>query len=148
MPRYNAMKQNLLEAAEVMPAEQYAFRLTPAQRSFGEWVDHTILLFHGSCAAIAGIPAPEMDHKKHSGDKPKAELVAVLKETAEGCDKALKNMTDKSALTSVDIGGKPGYPVNAMIGLLTNMASHYGNMVGYLRVKNITPPSTVRATKK
>ena len=48
MPRYNAMKQNLVEAAEAMPAEQYSFKLTPGQRPFGEWVDHTILLLQGS----------------------------------------------------------------------------------------------------
>ena len=51
-------------------------------------------------------------------------------------------------LTRVDVGGKPTYPVDAMMGLLTNMASHYGNMVGYLRAKNITPPSTARTQKK
>jgi hypothetical protein len=32
-----------------------------------------------------------------------------------------------------------------MLGFLTNMASHYGNMVGYLRAKGVTPPSTARA---
>ena len=33
MPRYNAMKHNLVEAAEAMPAEHYAFKLTPAPAS-------------------------------------------------------------------------------------------------------------------
>jgi hypothetical protein len=32
-----------------------------------------------------------------------------------------------------------------MLGFLTNMASHYGNMVGYLRAKGVTPPGTARA---
>ena len=44
MPRYDTMKNNLVEAAEAMPAEHYGFKLTPAQRAFGEWVDHTVLL--------------------------------------------------------------------------------------------------------
>ncbi len=148
MPRYNAMKQNLVEAAEAMPAEQYSFKLTPGQRPFGEWVDHTILLLHASCATIAGTPTPAMDHSKLPGERSKAELVTSLKEAADSCDKTLKNISDQKALTAVDIGGKPTYPVNAMIGLLTNMASHYGNMVGYLRTKSITPPSTARTQKK
>jgi hypothetical protein len=148
MPRYNAMKQNLVEAAEAMPAENYSFKLTPAQRAFGEWVDHTVLLLHGPCSTIAGVPTPAMDHSKHYGDKAKAELVVALKEAADSCDKSLKDLTDQKALTAVDIGGKPTYPVNAMIGLLTNMASHYGNMVGYLRSKGVTPPSTARTQKR
>jgi hypothetical protein len=148
MPRYNAMKQNLVEAAEAMPADAYGFKLSANQRAFGEWVDHTILLLHTSCSTISGMPPPEMDHSKHGGDKSKAVLVTALKESADVCDKVLKNFTDQSALTRVDVGGKPTYPVDAMMGLLTNMASHYGNMVGYLRAKNITPPSTARTQKK
>jgi hypothetical protein len=147
-PRYNTMKQNLVESAEAMPAEHYTFKLSPTQRAFGEWVDHTILLLHGSCATIAGVPTPAMDHAKHSGDKPKAELVKALREAADSCDKALKDVTDQKALATVDIGGKPTTPVNAMLGLLTNMASHYGNMVGYLRAKGVTPPSTARTQAK
>lgn len=148
MPRYNVMKQNLVEAAEVMPAEYYSFKLSSGQRAFGEWVDHTILLFQSSCATLSGEPVPVMDHSKHSGDKAKADLVAALKEAAESCDKTLKNVTDQKALTAVNVAGKPAYPINTMLGLLTNMASHYGNMVGYLRAKGITPPSTARTQKK
>jgi uncharacterized damage-inducible protein DinB len=148
MPRYDTMKNNLVEAAEAMPAEHYTFKLTPAQRAFGEWVDHTVLLLHGSCSTIAGSPTPAMDHAKHTEEKSKADLVSALKEAADSCDKSLKAMTDQKALTAMDIGGKPTYPVNAMIGLLTNMASHYGNMVGYLRAKGVTPPSTARTQKR
>lgn len=148
MPRYNTMKQNLVEAADAMPAEHYAFKLTPGQRAFAEWVSHTIMLMHGSCSTIAGAPTPAIDHFQHAGDKPKAELVTSLKEATDSCDKAFKNITDQKALTAIDIGGKPTYPVNAMLGMLTNMASHYGNMVGYLRSKGITPPSTARSRKK
>jgi hypothetical protein len=58
-------------------------------------------------------------------------------------------MTDDVALKAGAVDSKPSAaPVNAMVGLLTNMASHYGNMVGYLRAKGITPPSTARGMKK
>ncbi|HYP06071.1 MAG TPA: DinB family protein [Bryobacteraceae bacterium] len=143
-PRYNTMKQNLVEAADAMPAEHYTFKLSPAQRAFSEWIDHTIMLMHGSCATIAGVPTPPMDHSKHGPGKPKSELLAALREAADSCDKSLNGMSDQKALATVDVGGKPTVPVNAMLGLLTNMASHYGNMVGYLRAKNVTPPSTAR----
>jgi hypothetical protein len=145
MPRYNTMKQNLLESADAMPAEQYSFKLSATQRAFGEWVDHTIMLMHNSCGTIKGGTPAAMDHSKHTGDKPKAELVKALKEAAAGCDGAFSGLTDAQALGGAD--SKPA-PVNSMLALLTNMASHYGNMVGYLRAKGITPPSTARAQKK
>jgi hypothetical protein len=148
MPRYNVMKQNLVEAADAMPAEYYSFKLSPGQRAFGEWVDHTILLLQSSCATLSGDPTPPIDHSKHSGEKAKTDSVVLLKEAADSCDKTLKNVTDQKALTAVNVAGKPSYPINTMLGLLTNMASHYGNMVGYLRAKGITPPSTARSQKK
>jgi hypothetical protein len=138
MPRYNTMKQNLIESARAMPEEHYSFKLTPEQRAFGDWIGHTIMLMHNSCAAIRGEKPAPMDHSKHGGSQPKAELVKALEEASANCDAALKDMPDATALTRA----------NPMLVLLTNMASHYGNMVGYMRSKNIVPPSTARAQKK
>ena len=150
LPRYSTMKQNLIESAEAMPADKYSFKLTPTQRAFGDWIDHTVMLMHNSCAAVkGGAPAP-MNHSAHAGDKGKDVLVKALKDAAAGCDAAFLGMTDTQALSpgAAGAGGKPVIPVNAMVGLLTNMATHYGNMVGYLRAQNIVPPSTARSQKK
>ena len=148
VPRFNAMKQNLVEAAEAMPAEHYTFKLTPAQRAFGEWIDHTVMLLHGSCSAAKGVPTPPMDHSAHSATKSKGDLQKALKAATDYCDATFRDMTDAEALGTVTVNGKPGTPVNAMLGLLTNMASHYGNLVGYMRSKGVVPPSTARTQKK
>jgi uncharacterized damage-inducible protein DinB len=148
LPRFNAMKQNLVEAAEAMPAEHYSFKLSPAQRAYSEWIDHTVMLLHNSCAAAKGEAAPAMDHSKHSAANSKSDLQKALKEAAAYCDSVFSGMTDAQALGTVSVGGKPAVPVNAMLGLLTNMASHYGNMVVYMRAKGIVPPSTARAQKR
>jgi hypothetical protein len=148
MPRYSTMKQNLVEAAEAMPAEHYGFKLSPAQRAFSEWVEHTITLMHGSCTSIGGKLNAPVDHSAHGSGKPKAELVKALRSAADACDATFKDMTDDNALKPLTVDGKQTMPVNTMLGLLTNMASHYGNMVGYLRAKNVTPPSTARGMKK
>jgi hypothetical protein len=137
------MKQNLIEAADVMPAEQYSFKLSPTQRAYGEWVGHTVMLMHSSCAAMKGGTPAAMDHSKHTGTEPKASLQDSLKAAAADCDSVLKGMTDAQALA----GGKAA-PVGPMLAVLTNMASHYGNMVGYLRSKGITPPSSARTQKR
>jgi hypothetical protein len=143
MARYNTMKQNLVEAAEAMPAEHYSFKLTSGQRAFGEWVGHTVMLMHTSCAAMKSGSAPAMDHSKHTGTEPKPALQEALKGAAATCDSILGGMTDAQALA----GGKAA-PVGPMLGMLVNMASHYGNMVGYMRSKGITPPSTARSQKR
>ena len=139
--RYNTMKQNLIQAAEVMPEENYTYKLSPEQRPYSAWVEHTAMGNYSFCAAIKGRPAPEAG--KH-GATAKAELQKALKDSFDYCDAALKAITDQQALT--ESAGKA--PVTAMVGLIASLNEHYGNMVGYLRTKGITPPSTARAAKK
>ena len=141
--RYAAVKQNLLETAEVMPEKDYDFRLTPAQRTFGEWIDHTSGTLYNFCSAARGQQAP-----RSAPAQSKSAIVAKFKTAFEYCDATLKDMTDQKALTEISIGGKPAYPVNALIGLIAGLNEHYGNLVGYMRSKGITPPSTARTQKK
>jgi hypothetical protein len=149
LARYNAVKQNLIEAAELMPAENYTYKLTPAQRTFAGWMHHTMMLNQNSCSAIKGVAAKPMDHSAKDFDaEPKAQAVAALKESYAFCDEALKGMTDQRFLGEVSIDGKKSYPVTAALGLIATSNSHYGNVVGYLRSKGLVPPSTARQQKR
>lgn len=139
--RYNSAKQNLMGAAEAMPEENYAYKLSPEQRPFGLWIEHTAMGNYSFCAAIKGGSAP--DTSKIHGLTSKAELQKALKDSFDYCDAALAAMDDKKALT--EAGGK--YPVASMVSLIASLNEHYGNLVGYLRTKGITPPSTARAKK-
>jgi hypothetical protein len=139
--RYNVARQNLLESAELMPAEQYGFRLTPQQRMFSEWIGHTVMLNHNSCSAMEGTAAAPMDHSRHGAQQDKAALISALKDSYGHCDKVFAGLEDGKLLASK--GG-----INAALNLLANSYSHYGNMVGYLRTKGLVPPSTARAQKK
>ena len=145
MPRYSTMKLNLIEAAKAMPADAYSFKLSPKQRAYGEWVDHTAMLMTNMCAAMEGKPAQRMQHDPAASKEVRVEH---LEKAAAGCDRVLTDWTDERVLMPVTVNGKPTHPIDPMINLLTNMASHYGNMVGYLRAKDIVPPSTARSMKK
>ncbi len=138
--RYNTMKQNLTKAAEVMPEENYTYKLSPEQRPYSAWIEHTAMGNYSFCSAIKGSPAPDMGKHGLTG---KAELAKALKDSFDYCDAAFSAITDQKALA--EAGGK--YPVTAMVGLIASLNEHYGNMVGYLRTKGITPPSTARAKK-
>lgn len=141
--RYNSAKQNLIGTAEVMPESDYAYQLTPAQRPFSGWIEHTAMGNYAFCSAIKGEKAPEASHAMHGLTK-KADLERALKESFDYCDAALKDMNDHTALAEKD--GK--YPVTAMVSLLASLNEHYGNLVGYLRTKGITPPSSARSQHK
>jgi mono/diheme cytochrome c family protein len=144
--RYQSVRLNLIETAEVMPKEHYGFRLTPAQRSFSGWIVHTAVLNYNSCARMQGVPRPQTDHLDQLTGK--EALQAALRESFDFCDTALQQMNDERALTESQTGERTTLPVQAMLGLLSSLNSHYGNLVGYLRSRGIVPPSTVRAQSK
>ena len=145
--QYKPMKLNFIEAAAAIPEGDYEFRLTPPQRPLGEWIGHTAQGNYTRCAAMAGKePPPEANTA--GAAKAKADVQKVIQASFEYCDSVLKIMTDQAALTEVTIAGKKSYPASAMVSLIASLNEHYGNMVGYLRMKGITPPSTARAQKK
>jgi hypothetical protein len=139
--RYNVAKMNLVESAELMPAENYSYKLSPQQRMFSEWIGHTVMLNHNSCAAMEGAAAAPMDHSKHGAQQEKSALVSALKDSYAHCDKVFAGLEDSKLLATK--GG-----INAALNLLANSYSHYGNMVGYMRTKGLVPPSTARSQKK
>lgn len=147
MTRYRTARQNLVETAEAMPEDQYGFRLTPAQRPFGEWIGHTAMGNYFFCATIKGEAPPDTSNLHHLTKK--GDFVEAIRKSFEYCDAALAGMTDKKAVEAVTAGGKTSYPVQGMVGLVASDNEHYGNLVGYLRSKNITPPSSrARGVKK
>jgi hypothetical protein len=145
--RYEAMKQNLVETADLFPASDYDYKLTPSQRTFGEWIGHTALASYSACAGIRGEKPPEAAQKAAQAHS-KADASQALREAFAYCDAALQGMTDAKALAAVDMGGKQVYPVQGMVALVANTNEHYGNLVGYIRGKGLVPPSTARAAKK
>jgi hypothetical protein len=145
--QYKPMKLNFIEGAAAIPEADYSFRLTPPQRPLGEWISHTAQGNFTRCAAMLGKETPP-EAKLAGETRAKGDVQKVLQASFEYCDAAFKSLTDHAALTEVTVGGKKSYPVTAMISLIASLNEHYGNMVGYLRTKGITPPSTARTQKK
>jgi hypothetical protein len=144
---YERYKTFLNETAQVMPEADYTYRLTPAQRPFGEWIEHTAMLTYNACANIKGVPPPE-EAKAVMGLKGKAAISKALADSFTYCDAVLKDIDDAKAAQEVTIGTRKVVPANAMVGLIASLNEHYGNLVGYMRTKGITPPSTARAQQQ
>jgi uncharacterized damage-inducible protein DinB len=137
---YGQMKTWLLASAEKMPAENYSFKPTDAVRSFGQVVGHVADAQYLFCSVALGEknPAPKIEQTKTS----KADLIAALKDAFAYCDKAYDGMTDASATQMVKLfGGDMPKPVVLTVNDM-HASEHYGNLVVYLRLKDIVPPSS------
>jgi uncharacterized damage-inducible protein DinB len=137
---YGQMKTWLLGSAEKMPEENYSFKPTDAVRSFGQVVGHVADAQYVFCSVALGEknPAPKIEQTKTS----KADLIAALKDAFAYCDKAYDGMTDASANQMVKLfGGDMPKPIVLTVNDM-HASEHYGNLVVYMRLKNIVPPSS------
>jgi len=137
---YARIKTILVSSAEKMPEENYNFKPTDAVRSYGQIVGHAADAQYMFCSVALGEKNPGL--KIEQTKTTKAELVAALKDAVAYCDKAYDSMTDASGsqivkLFDMDLPKLGVLNINNMHDM-----EHYGNLVTYMRLKNIVPPTS------
>ena len=131
----------VVRAAEKMPEDLFSFKPTPDVRSFAEIVGHIADAHYLLCrAAGENVFEIKRDHELKPGSK--ADLIAALKQSIDYCEKVFDGTTDANGATPVKIGASN--PLKLMV-LNNNVAhtwEHYGNLVTYMRLKGIVPPTS------
>ncbi len=137
---YGGLKNILLRSAEKMPEENYSFKPTDAVRDFGQIIGHVADAQYLFCSIALGEknPAPKIEQTKTS----KADLIGALKDAFAYCDKAYDGMTDASATQMVTLFGGDTPKLGVLTVNSVHTIEHYGNLVTYLRIKNIVPPTS------
>jgi uncharacterized damage-inducible protein DinB len=126
--------------AEELPESTYAFRPTPEVRSFGQLVGHVAGAQYLICAAAMGEPPRREDDIEKTKTK-KADLVSALKASTQYCNRAYAQ-TDKAAQQKTKLFGQERTRLWALGVNATHDAEHYGNIVTYLRINRMVPPSS------
>jgi uncharacterized damage-inducible protein DinB len=141
---YGFMSSAVVRAAEKMPEENYGFKPTPEIRSFGQLVGHEADANYSFCSLAAGETNPPKNIEKTKTSK--ADLVAALKDAVAYCNKTFDGMTDATGSQIVKLFGTMNLARLTVLSLNTaHTDEHYGNMVTYLRLKGIVPPTSEAA---
>jgi uncharacterized damage-inducible protein DinB len=132
----------VIRAAQKMPEESYSFKPTPNVRSFGQLIGHVIDSSYMSCSLASGEANPMKDIEDTKNSK--ADLVTALKDAVAYCDNAFDNMTDAkgSQMVRFSYFNSDLARLTVLSNNTAHMAEHYGNMVTYLRIKGIVPPTS------
>jgi uncharacterized damage-inducible protein DinB len=134
------VKAILLRSAEKMPEENYNFKPTDAVRSFGQIVGHVADSQYTFCSRVLGEKRPGL--KIEETKTSKADLTAALKDAFAYCDKAYDGMTDASATEMMKFMGRDTPKLGALTTNSLHTVEHYGNLVTYMRMKNVVPPTS------
>lgn len=137
---YMRVRGILVRSAEKMPEENYSFKPVDTVRSYGQIVGHVADAQYLFCSLALGEKNAGLDieHTKTS----KADLVAALNTAFAYCDKAYESMTDASAAQTIKLFGNDAPRMSALIVNNMHNMEHYGNLVTYMRIKGIVPPSS------
>lgn len=133
--------KNLIAAAELMPADKYSYKPTPAQMTFGAVVDHLAGGNDYFCGLLGGVKPPT--RTKVEATAPKDALVARLKETFAFCDEALAKLDDSKLSEMLTLSFMPKPVTRAALMTITtaDWADHYSQSAIYLRLNGILPPT-------
>jgi len=139
--RWNAVKRNIAASAAAMPDAGFSFKPTPEVRSFGELLGHLANEHYIFCSAMKGEANPhdKVDFEKKAT---KAEFVKDINESIAYCDAAYAAVKDEPKTLAPLAANRRDTAFGSMLMNVTHDSEHYGNMITYLRMKGIVPPSS------
>jgi uncharacterized damage-inducible protein DinB len=132
-------------AAEKMPEEEYAFQPDPGSRSFGQILGHIADANYLFCSGVLREKDPALAVEKSKTAK--AELASALHEAFAYCGRAYDKLTDASANETITAFGQERNKLGVLWFNASHNLEHYGNLVVYMRLKGIVPPSTAQKPK-
>ena len=146
------VEKEIISAVDAMPADKFGFAPTDGEfkgvRTFGQMVKHLSATNHILAAAALGEepPADAGDELGPENVRTKAEILTYLKGSFVHLDKAIEAVGE----TNMPVNASPISPLKR--GEVTRVAliaeswlhayDHYGQMVEYLRMNGVVPPSS------
>lgn len=142
---YNIAKGYILRTAEQVPQDKYSYQPTKEVRTFAAMFGHLADANTMFCAVVDGkAQPPENAGSEKLTDK--AALIAALQKSYAYCDSVLAKVSDVGLMRKVDLFGMKLNVAGVMTMNAAHNMEHYGNLVTYLRINGMVPPSSQQNT--
>jgi uncharacterized damage-inducible protein DinB len=137
---YNLVKGNIVKTAEKVPEDLYSFKPAPEVKTMAQMLGHVADANYMFCAAVLGEKSPSPGVEKTMSTK--AQIVPAVKAAFAYCDKAYEQMTDAEGVKMIKFFNREMAKATVLGFNSFHTMEHYGNLVTYMRVKGIVPPSS------
>ena len=131
---------NILRSADKIPDDMWSYQPTKEVRTVAQMFAHIADGQYEFCGVVAEGNSVQKGIEKSA--KTKAEIVAALKDGIAYCNAAYAKLTDADAATMVSFFGMKVTKLAIMDFNIAHNMEHYGNLVTYMRIKGIVPPSS------
>jgi len=137
---YDMVKGNVLKSAEKMPEDRYGFKPSPDVRTYGQLIAHVADAQYFMCGAVKEDKAASRGIEKSTTAK--GELVKALQDAFAYCDSVYAGLSDATSGSMVPFLGGNKTKLSILSFNTAHTFEHYGNIVTYLRISGIVPPSS------
>jgi uncharacterized damage-inducible protein DinB len=133
---------DVIDIAEAMPADKYGYKPTPEMSTFGDQLAHVATLVQRFVDTSKGVKTEAPHHAAMA----KPEVIALLKKTFQGAQDSVAQLSDAQLLEPVKFpfGDRTVTRFTFWQGPLYQIRNHHGQLVVYLRMNGIVPPTTAR----
>lgn len=132
----------MLDIAEAMPEQKYDYKPVPEVATFRDQLVHVDGIVQRFIDSAKGTKTEPHAHKA----MPKAEVIAHLKQTFQSGQDIIGSLSDAQLLEPVKFpfGDRTVTRATFWEGPLYQIRNHHGQLVVYLRLNGIIPPTTAR----
>lgn len=134
---------NVIKTAEMLDEAMYAYRPTEDVRAVGEMLAHIAGAQYMFCSIASGSENPASEDMENPPSS-KEDIVAALKASTDFCNSVYAGMTDADGAAMRTVFGNTMAASAVMAFNTTHNYEHYGNLVTYMRINGIVPPSSQR----
>lgn len=137
---WDQMTGFIIKAADQMPEADYSFRPVASVRTFGQLIGHVAGAQNLICGSALGETTGGEDDIEKSKTT-KADLIAALKASTAHCARAYAQ-SDASSAGMIKLFGQDQTRLFALMLNAAHNSEHYGNIITYMRMKGMVPPSS------
>jgi uncharacterized damage-inducible protein DinB len=139
--QHDMAKGVLLKSAEKIPENLYSYRPTPEVRTVAQLIGHVADASRFFCSSASGDKPSQVSAEKTMTTK--AQLTKALADSFAYCDKVITGMDDTKGMEAIKFFAGGMSPRGMVLSFsTTHNYEHYGNLVTYMRLNKIVPPSS------
>lgn len=137
---YEVVKGFVTKAAAQVPEDKYSYQPTKEVRTMGQLFGHVANATAMICNTATGMAGAQTGDAEKLATK--AELQKALSAAFAACDHGFQMITTNSANEPVTLFGQKHTRIGAMAFNNAHIYEHYGNIVTYMRLNGMVPPSS------
>jgi uncharacterized damage-inducible protein DinB len=136
---WSHVSRQLVELADAIPADKYAWRPAPGVRSTGEVFMHIAIANFG-LLSDAGVKEPDVTVEMEKTVTKKADIIDWLKRSLEAVKTARAQLKPGDLQKKVKIDNKVVNVDGMYLRILVHANEHMGQLVAYARMNGVVPP--------